>query len=217
MRHAIAAAMARSKREIPHYYLGAAIDLSRSLAWLAKSNGAKPPAERLLLAVLFLKAVAVALGKTPELNGFYVDGAFQQAERVHVGMAIAMRGGGLVAPAIRDADRRPLPDLMVNLRDLVARVRGGMLRGSELSDPTMTLTSLGERGVDSLTGVIYPPQVAIVGFGTPVTRPWVIEDRVEPRRIVHASLSADHRVSDGHRGAMFLAEVDRLLQVPETL
>jgi pyruvate dehydrogenase E2 component (dihydrolipoamide acetyltransferase) len=217
MRRAIAAAMARSKREIPHYYLGAAIDLSRALAWLEAANAGRPPAQRLLLAVLLLKAVARALGKTPELNGFYGEGGFRPSERVHVGMAVALRGGGLVAPAIHDTDRLSLDELMEKLRDLVARVRAGGLRSSELSDPTITVTSLGERGVDTIFGVIYPPQVAIVGFGAPGPRAWPTAEGVASRPVVTATLSADHRVSDGHRGALFLAEVDCLLQDPEAL
>ena len=217
MRRAIAAAMARSKREIPHYYLGAAIDLSRALAWLEAANAERPPARRLLLAVLLLKAVARALGKTPELNGYYVEGGFRPSERVHVGMAVALRGGGLVAPAIHDTDRLPLDELMEKLRDLVARVRAGGLRSSEIADPTVTVTSLGERGVDTIFGVIYPPQVAIVGFGAPRPRPWPTAEGLASRPVVTATLSADHRVSDGHRGALFLAEVDRLLQDPEAL
>jgi pyruvate dehydrogenase E2 component (dihydrolipoamide acetyltransferase) len=86
-----------------------------------------------------------------------------------------------------------------------------------MSDPTITVTSLGERGVDTMFAVIFPPQVAIVGFGTIRTRPWVIDGAVVPRPLITATLSADHRVSDGHRGGLFLAAVERLLQSPEAL
>jgi pyruvate dehydrogenase E2 component (dihydrolipoamide acetyltransferase) len=217
MRQAIAAAMARSKREIPHFYLGTAIDMHRAQRWLADTNATRPPTERLLLGALLLKAVALALRKSPELNGFHVDGAFQPSAAIHVGMAVAIRGGGLVAPAIHDTAERSLDDLMRALRDLVARVRAGTLRSSELADPTVTLTSLGERGVESIQAVIYPPQVAIVGFGKLVERPWAVDGAIAVRPVIQASLAADHRVSDGHRGALFLAEIDRLLQEPESL
>jgi pyruvate dehydrogenase E2 component (dihydrolipoamide acetyltransferase) len=217
MRQAIAAAMARSKREIPHYYLGTAIDMHRAQRWLADTNATRPPTERLLLGALLLKAVALALRRSPELNGFHVGGAFRPSTAIHVGMAVAIRGGGLVAPAIHDTAERSLDDLMRALRDLVARVRAGTLRSSELTDPTVTLTSLGERGVESIQAVIYPPQVAIVGFGKLVERPWAVDGALAVRPIIQASLAADHRVSDGHRGALFLAEIDRLLQEPETL
>jgi len=171
MRRAIAAAMARSKREIPHYYLSTAVDLTRSLAWIEAANAPRPPAQRLLLAALLLKAVARALGEAPEFNGFFTAEGFQPGAGIHVGTAIAIRGGGLVAPAIRDADKLTLDELMAQLRDLVARARSGALRSSELSDPTITVTNLGERSVETVFGVIYPPQVALVGFGMPVERP----------------------------------------------
>ena len=217
MREAIAAAMARSKREIPHYYLSHAIDLTPASDWLNGQNAEQPPDRRILMGVLFIKAVAVTLHQFPELNGFDRDGRFDPGNGVHVGCAIAIRGGGLVAPAIHDADQLDLNTLMVRLRDLVARARAGSLRGSELADPTVTVSSLGERGADGLFGIIYPPQVAIVGFGTPSPRPWVLDGRVVVRTVVTATLAADHRHSDGHRGALFLVQVGQRLQEPETL
>jgi pyruvate dehydrogenase E2 component (dihydrolipoamide acetyltransferase) len=217
MREAIAAAMARSKREIPHYYLSQTIDLTPASDWLARRNAERPPERRVLMGVLFIKAVALALKSFPELNGFDRGGRFEPAAGIHVGSATAIRGSGLVAPAIHDVDKLDLDTLMDRLRDLVARVRAGTLRSSELADPTITVSSLGERGVDRLYGIIYPPQVAIVGFGTPSARPWVVADRVLPRTLVTATLSGDHRHSDGHRGALFLAEVGQHLREPETL
>ena len=217
MRQTIAAAMARSKREIPHYYLSTTIDMSRALAWLTTENGRRPVTERLLVSVLFIKAVALALRHVPELNALWKDGEAVKSERIHIGTAISLRQGGLVAPALHDADRAGLGDLMQRFQDLVKRARAGSLRSSELSDATITVTSLGEQGVETVFGVIYPPQVALVGFGKLVERPWVAEGQVVPRPVVTVSLSADHRVSDGHRGGLFLAELDRLLQAPHSL
>ncbi|MCA9636147.1 MAG: 2-oxo acid dehydrogenase subunit E2, partial [Myxococcales bacterium] len=165
-----------------------------------------------------LKAIARALREVPELSGTYDDATgFQASPAIHLGFAIALRGGGLIAPAIHDCDERPLGELMAAVRDLVGRARSGGLRSSELRDPTITVTSLGDKGVDSLSPVIYPPQVAIVGVGTIAERPWVVDGAVVPRTLIQISLAADHRVSDGHRGAIFLAAVDRLLQEPEKL
>jgi pyruvate dehydrogenase E2 component (dihydrolipoamide acetyltransferase) len=132
-------------------------------------------------------------------------------------VAISLRQGGLVAPALHDTDRLPLGKLMQKFRDLVNRARAGSLRSSELSDPTITVTSLGEQGVEMVFPIIYPPQVAIVGFGKVVQRPWVVDGQVVARPVITATLSADHRVSDGHRGGLFLAAVDRLLQEPSKL
>jgi pyruvate dehydrogenase E2 component (dihydrolipoamide acetyltransferase) len=217
MRGAIGAAMARAKREIPHYYLSTAIDMSAALAWLRAENERRPVAERLLPVALLVKAVALALREVPELNGHWVDGAFRPGSGIHVGCAVALRGGGLVAPALHDADRQELGRLTRQIVDLVARVRAGSLRSSEFTDPTITVTSLGERGVDAAFGVIYPPQVALVGFGRIAERAVVVGSGVAARPVVTATLSADHRASDGHRGGLFLMAVGEQLQHPEAL
>lgn len=217
MREAIAAAMARSKREIPHYYLSTCVDVTRALAWLADENLKRPVAERLLPGLLYVKAVALALVETPELNGFWKDGRAETSSAIHVGIAISLRQGGLIAPALHDVDRKSLGELMAGFRDLVNRARSGSLRSSEYLDPTITVTSLGDHGVEAVFGVIYPPQVALVGFGKVVERPWVVDGQVVVRSVVTVTLSADHRVSDGHRGARFLSAIDRCLQQPETL
>ena len=217
MRQAIAAAMARSKREIPHYYLGTSIDVSRAMSWLAQENEQRPVTERVLFAALLLRAVALSLREVPELNGFWVNGAFKASQPVHLGVGIALRGGGLVAPAIRDAERKGAKEMMKALSDLITRARAGGLRSSELSDATVTVTNLGDQGVETVYGVIYPPQVALVGFGKVVQRPWVDNGAIVARSVVNATLCADHRASVGHRGALFLAALDRLLQEPEKL
>ena len=217
MRAAIAAAMVRSKREIPHYYLEHQIDVTPCERWLAERNAKLPPDNRLLIGALALKAVALAIRRFPAFNGFYRDNKFEPSKGVHVGVAIAIRGGGLAAPALHDTDQLSLDDLMNGMRDLVQRTRAGRIRSSEMSDPTITVSSLGERGVDALYGIIYPPQVAIVGFGKVVARPWVVDGAIGPRSVVTLTLAGDHRVTDGHAGALFLAEIGKLLQEPEKL
>ena len=217
IRRAIGAAMSRSKREIPHYYLLETVSMLRASEWLARENDKRPLPERLLMAVLLLKASALACKAVPETNGHYRDGAFTPSAAVHLGVAISLRRGGLVAPAIHDAAERPLADLMKGLSDLVRRARAGSLKSSEMSDPTITVSNLGDTGVEATFAIIYPPQVAIVGFGRIAPRPWVEGEALVARPAVTATLSADHRASDGHRGALFLAEINRLLQAPESL
>jgi pyruvate dehydrogenase E2 component (dihydrolipoamide acetyltransferase) len=217
MRKAIAAAMSRSKREIPHYYLSQTVPMQRAQDWLTTYNEKRPVTERVLMGALQLKAVALALKDFPDLNGFWKDDAFEPASGIHVGVAISLRQGGLIAPAIHDVAERSLDELMKALADLVRRARAGSLRSSEMSDPTITVTNLGDQGVDEVFPIIYPPQVAIVGFGRLAPRPWAEDGMIGAVPAVVASLGGDHRASDGHRGARFLAALAALLQEPEKL
>ncbi|KNH19839.1 branched-chain alpha-keto acid dehydrogenase subunit E2 [Pseudomonas syringae] len=217
MRHTIAVAMSRSKREIPHYYLSETIALGKTMAWLQTHNAQATLQERLLPSALLLKAVALALRDYPQLNGSWQNNAFEPAPDTDLGVAITLRQGGLVAPVLRHVADTALTDLMSGLASLVERARSGSLRSSELGGAGITVTQLGDQGVDSVLGVIYPPQVALVGFGRIGERPWVNEGQLCVMPTVVSSLSADHRVSDGHYGARFLGEVRRLLQTPENL
>jgi pyruvate dehydrogenase E2 component (dihydrolipoamide acetyltransferase) len=217
MRAAIGAAMSRSKREIPHIYLATSVDLTRLLAWLAAQNERRPVTDRLLPVVPFVKAVARACVEVPALNGFWTERGFVAGPGTHVGCAIALRGGGLVAPALHDVAGKTLDVLAREFGDLVQRARAGGLRSSEMSDATITVTNLGELGAESTYAIIYPPQVAIVGFGRIVQRPWVVDGRIEPRSVSTVSVSADHRATDGREAGLFLSAIDRALQSPDTL
>ena len=217
MRQAIAAAMGRSAREIPHFHVSSTIDMSRAVSWLREENERRPIADRLLYGVVLLKAVALALREVPELNGTWSGDGVVPGDAIHVGVAISLRGGGLVAPAMHDTDKKSLTELMAGFRDLVQRARAGSLRSSEISDPTITVTSLGETGAEAVYGLIYPPQVALVGFGRLSDRVIPVDGAIAVRPAITATLSADHRVVDGHRGSVFLAAVERLLQEPSEL
>ncbi|WP_333668963.1 dihydrolipoamide acetyltransferase family protein [Elioraea tepidiphila] len=217
MRAAIAAAMSRSKREIPHYYLSETVDLSAALDRLARINAERDPSARLLPAAILLRAAALAIAATPQVNGWWEEGRFRAADGVHVGWAVALRGGGLIAPAIRNADRLALDPLMAALRDLVQRARSFALRGSELTCASITITSLGERGAESVLPVIHPPQVAMLGIGRIVVRPWVVDGTVQPRQVVTLTLAGDHRATDGHVGGLLLTRLAALLADAERL
>jgi pyruvate dehydrogenase E2 component (dihydrolipoamide acetyltransferase) len=217
MRKAIAAAMVRSKRDIPHYYLSSRMDLQPAADWLATTNSTRPPETRLLMGTLVLRAMTLAAAKVPEMNGTFENKAFQPSTMVNAGLVVALRGGGLIAPAILDAASLSLDGLMAAMTDVVTRARTGRLRNAELTNGTITLTSMGDTGAEALFGVIYPPQVAILGFGAPTIQPWVVGTAVVPRLVATLTLAADHRVSDGRRGARFLTEVQHLLSHPEAL
>lgn len=217
LRRAIGSLMTRSKNTIPHYYLSTTLDLRAAIGWMQQVNEQRPVASRLVPSALLLKATALAAREVPEVNGFFTDGAFRPSSSVHLGVAVALRHGGLVAPAIHDADTLAVDVLMQQLRDLVSRARAGRLQRSEMADPTLTVTNLGDLGVEVVYGVIYPPQVAMVGLGKVVEQPWAHEGMLGVRPAVTATLSADHRVSDGLRGGRFLARINELLQKPEEL
>jgi pyruvate dehydrogenase E2 component (dihydrolipoamide acetyltransferase) len=166
---------------------------------------------------LFLKAVATAALEVPEVNGFWRDGAFVPGEGVHVGVIVSLRQGGILAPALHDVPRLSVSALFAEFRDLVARARAGKLRSSDVAGGTITVTSLGEQGVETVYGVIMPPQVALVGFGRISEQPFAEHGLLGVKPVVEITLSADHRASDGHRGGRFLSAVARLLQEPESL
>ena len=185
--------------------------------WLQRTNAQRSVTERLLPAALVIRAVALTLGAHPDMNGFYVDGAYQPSPTAHVGVAISLRGGGVIAPAVREAQTKNVDETMRALADLIARSRAGRLRRAELADPTITVTNLGDHSVDAVQPVIYGPQVAIIGVGQIRPRPWVENDQVTVSPVATFSLAADHRVSDGHSGARFLAAIGERLQHPDTL
>ena len=217
MRKAIAAAMARSKREIPHYYVSSLVDLSAMTGWLSEQNARRPVPKRLLAIVPILKACAGALTKVPEMNGQYVDGRFVPSAHVKMGIGIAMRGGGLIAPAIEAVETLPLDDIMVHLMDLTARVRGGRLRSSELMDASVTVSSLGDDSADMLLPVIYPPQVAIIGVGAIAERPWAVDGALVVRATASFTVAGDHRANDGRSAVRLLKAIETSLQKPEML
>lgn len=216
-RAAIAALMSRAKRDIPHYYVATTVDLGATVDWLRRTNKERPVSQRLVPAAVLLKATALGAREHPELNGFWVDDGFLPADDVHLGVAVSVRGGALVAPAIHHTADLGVLEVMAALRDLVKRARAGRLRRAEMADPTLTVTDLGDQGVEEVIGVIYPPQVALLGVGRIVNRPLAIEGMIGIRPTVRLTLSGDHRATDGTTGARFLNTLERLLQHPEGL
>jgi pyruvate dehydrogenase E2 component (dihydrolipoamide acetyltransferase) len=217
MRAAIAAAMSKSNREIPHYYMETNIDMTKALAWLEEENLKRPIRDRLLPVVMLLKAVAKSLTEVPELNGFWIDGQHQVSESINIGFAINLRQGGLITPAIHDVDMKSMDELRDAVNDLITRTRSNKLRSSELTDATIVVTSLGDRGVEKVFGVIYPPQVALVGLGKITEQPWAENGTLSVRKVLTATLAGDHRATDGHKGGLFLEALNRNLQEVEKL
>lgn len=215
MRAAIASLMGRSAREIPHYYVSQTIDFAQPLQWLRRHNAELKPRQRVLPVVLLLHATVRAALQVPDLNGHWVDDGFAGSEAVHLGVAVATRTGGLITPTIRDAQEHDVDSLMEHLRDLVKRARVGTLKAHEMQPGSITTTSLADGGADTLHGVIYPPQVALVGFGAIAERPWADQGMLTVRPTLTVTLAADHRASDGRTGAAFLTALSQALTQPE--
>jgi pyruvate dehydrogenase E2 component (dihydrolipoamide acetyltransferase) len=216
IRMAVAAAMSKSNREIPHYYLETKADMTRTLAWLAEANKHRSVKQRLLPVVLFIKAVAKALTEVPDLNAYWENG-LQRKPDINIGFVVSLRSGGVMIPAIHDADKKSVDELMAALNDIIPRARAMNLRSSELSESTFTVTSLGEGTIETVFGVIYPPQVGLVGFGSVSEQPWAESGMLDVRPIINITLSADHRATDGAMGGRFLMAVKNHLQKPEAL
>jgi pyruvate dehydrogenase E2 component (dihydrolipoamide acetyltransferase) len=216
VRMAVAAAMSKSNREIPHYYLQTKVDMRDALSWLSEANKQRAVKDRLLPAVLLIKAVAKALGDVPELNAWW-DNGLQRKKSIHIGFVVSLRTGGIIVPAIHDAEKKSLDELMNTLSDIIPRARALKLRSSELADSTITITNIGEGSVEAVYGVIYPPQVALVGFGGITEQPWAEKGMLDVRPVLTVSLSADHRATDGSAGSKFLMAVKNYLNQPEQL
>ncbi|TCI01994.1 2-oxo acid dehydrogenase subunit E2 [Corallincola luteus] len=216
MRDAIAATVTRSKQQIPHYYLSHTLDITLLEQHLSLLNGEREPLQRILLIAPLLRVIARSLVKYPQLNGHYLQ-RFAPSETIDIANAVNLRGGGLVMPVLRDVDHLSVDGLMQQLQALVERAKQGTLKFSDLDAPSFTVSNIGDRGVEAMWGVIYPPQVAIVGLGCPREAVVVEQGKVVIRRVMTVTLSADHRVTDGHYGSRFLTELNKRLQKPEAL
>ncbi|MFC0775062.1 dihydrolipoamide acetyltransferase family protein [Terrimonas alba] len=216
IRMAVAAAMSKSTREIPHYYLETKVDMSKALAWLTEANKQRTAKQRLLPVVLLIKAVAKALTDVPDLNGYW-ENSLQRKADINIGFVVSLRSGGVMIPAIHNADKKSIDELMAALNDIIPRARAMKLRSSELSESTITVTNLGEGNVEIVYGVIYPPQVALVGFGSITEQPWAESGMLDVRPVLNITLSADHRATDGATGSRFLVLIKNYLQKPELL
>jgi len=216
IRSAVAAAMSKSNKEIPHYYLEKRIDMTKALAWLREANSKRHIEKRLLPAALIIKATAKSLVDFPNLNAIW-DNGLQLKKEINIGFVVSLRGGGVIVPAIRNADTKTVDEIMIALNDIIPRARAMKLRSSDLTDTTISITSLGEGGADVVFGVIYPPQVAIVGFGGSSQQAFVENGMLGIRSVFRATLAGDHRATDGLTGSDFLSALNNNLQNPESL
>jgi pyruvate dehydrogenase E2 component (dihydrolipoamide acetyltransferase) len=212
IRQVMAQRLGESKRTIPHFYLEVNCRVDALLQLRAELQaGQNVP--RLSLNDFAIRAAALALRKVPEANACWTDAATRRFQRIDLAFAVATEAG-LVAPVVRDADRKGLTELAAEVRDLVGRARLGRLRPEELEGGTFTLTNLGMYGIDALYAIINPPQAGILGLGAAEPRPVAVAGSVVVATMLTCTLSADHRALDGATAARFLNVFKRLLEQP---
>lgn len=211
MRQAIARRMVQSKRDAPHYYVTAEVDMTEAMAFRAQLNAAAEV--KVTVNDLIVKACAETLRQHPEFNALFVDGATKLVPRINICIGVALPDG-LVAPALLDTGSKSLGAIAREARDLAERTRGGLLRATELNDGTFTISNLGMFGVETLIAIIQPPQAAILGVGAVAEKPAVRDGAIVVRQLLMLALSADHRVTDGAQGGAFLRDLKALLEQP---
>jgi pyruvate dehydrogenase E2 component (dihydrolipoamide acetyltransferase) len=203
--------MTTSWNEIPHYHVSRRLDLAGLSEALRCANEHRSLAERILPGAVLLCATARAAAQEPSCNGFWLHGRFEPADSVRIGVVLALRSGGIIVPTIADADQLSPAEMMTRLTDLVHRARHSRLRASDVSEATITVTNLGDLGAEIVNGIIHPPQVALVGYGSIHDEVWAVEGQGLIRPTVHASLAGDHRAIDGLTASRFLAQLQVLL------
>ncbi len=216
MRQAIARRMTASKQQQPHYYLTLDIDMTDAMKFREQLNAAATDAQRVSINDLVVKACAVAIARHPKFNMAFSDNTLVAHDEINICIGIAL-DEGLIAPALIDTGNKSLGRIAEEAKDLIARAKSGKLRADEYSEGTFTITNLGAFGVETLIGIINPPQAAILGVGSVMPAAVVKNGEIVIRSMMKVALSADHRVSDGAEGARFIKEIQGLLENPASL
>lgn len=216
MRQAIARRMAQSKQAAPHYYLTLDIDMTDAMTFRGQLNAAASEEQRVTVNDLVVKACALAIPRHPKFNAEFSEQGLVMHPEINVCIGVAL-DEGLIAPAILDCGEKSLGRIAEEAKDLIARAKGGRLRPEEYSGGTFTITNLGAYGVETLIGIINPPQAAILGVGSVMEQPAVRDGQVVVRQLMKVALSADHRVTDGAEGARFIKEIQGFLENPVRL
>jgi pyruvate dehydrogenase E2 component (dihydrolipoyllysine-residue acetyltransferase) len=213
MRAAIARRMVQSKQQAPHFYVTAEIEVDALSAAAERHNAGREKADRVTLTAYLIRAVALALAEHPELNAVWNGDTLERWDAVNVGVAIAV-DDGLIAPALLDCGSRDVDAIAAALADLTTRTRAGRLKAAEMTDATFTLSNLGMFEVSQFTAIVTPPQVAILATGRAYERPVIRDGAVVVRRIMNATISADHRALDGAGAARFLGALKSRIEAP---
>ena len=216
MRQAIASVTSGSKREAPHFYVAADIDMTAAMALRRDINDELPASSRVSVNDLIVKASALAIGRHPKFNSFYRGDHLQMNPSINVGIAIALESG-LIVPGIPQCESKTLAQIAAASRDLIDRANNGALQAEEYTGTTYSVSNLGMFDVDSFTAIIFPPHAAILAVGAVKEQPVARNGQLAIAEMMKATLSVDHRVADGAEAAQFLMEIKRLLEKPVSL
>ncbi len=216
MRQAIARVTADSKREAPHFYLTAEVDMSKAMSLRRFVNDATVDENRISVNDLVIKACALALGQHPKFNGSFQGDHLRLNAGINIGIAIALEAG-LIVPGIPDCQSKSLHEIAAASKDLIARANQGTLRNEEYTGTTFSISNLGMFDVDSFAAIIFPPHAAVLAVGAVKEQPVVRGGELAVGQVMKATLSTDHRVADGAEAARFLVEVKKLLEDPTSL
>jgi pyruvate dehydrogenase E2 component (dihydrolipoyllysine-residue acetyltransferase) len=211
MRTIIASRLSESYSQAPHYFVRIAIDMERLFALRKELNGCRE--QSLSLNAFLIKLSAIALERHPDINASWEGDAIQYLPAADIGLAVALEGG-LITPVVRTCESKGLEAIDGELGGLVARARTGELLPEEYTGASFTISNLGAYGVEEFTAILNPPGSAILALGAVAEEAVVRDGAVVPRRILHATLSADHRVIDGAQAAAFMAELKALYEEP---
>lgn len=203
--------LTQSWTTVPHFYLVRDVDAGQLSGWRAAVQSRA--AAKVTYTDLLVKAVALTLRTHARLNAAWMDGKIIANAGIHIGLAVAV-DEGLLVPVIRDADRRGLAEIAADRADLVARAQAGKLGLDELQGGTFTISNLGMLGVDAFNAIVNPPQAAILAVGRIADRVVAIGGQAVVRPMLTLTLSCDHRVVDGARGAAFLDDLAGALEAP---
>ena len=216
MRQTIAKVTSDSKRDAPHFYVTAEIDMTKALDLRRDINDTVPSQARVSVNDLIIKACAMSLGQHAKFNASFQGDHLQMNGSINIGIAIALEAG-LIVPGINGCERKSLLEIASASTDLITRANSGTLRNDEYSGTTFSISNLGMFDVESFAAIIYPPHAAVVAVGTVKEQPVARNGQVALAQIMKATLSVDHRVADGAEAAQFLMEIKKLLENPVRL
>jgi len=216
LRQIIGRRMVESKQQVPHFYVTRNYKVEKLLDLRTQFNAALPDGEKLSVNDFVVKATALSLREFPNLNASLVDGAILQHGIVNIGVAVAVEGG-LLTIVCRDADRKPLRQISQETKQMVGRARSGKVKPDDIEGSTFSLSNLGMYDVDEFIAIINPPEAAILAFGSALETAVVENSVIKIGWRMKATISVDHRISDGAEAARFMQTLGKYLEEPVRL